>query len=674
MCGIAGFFDSQRNPLEHAAIIRDMLSTILFRGPDEIGYYVNDSAGFGTTRLSIIDLSTGSQPIADDTERFWIAYNGEVYNYLELRQELEQKGRKFRTGSDTEVVLQAWIEWGFDSLARLNGGYAFCIYDAVENSMVLVRDRFGKRPLFYGVTGNTVLFGSEMKAFTGWPGWNFQWDPAALHTVFSCWTPLPDDGCYRDVKQVMPGSCVILKNGEISCKRYWSPDLNPEPFGGSRSDAMERIRELLSESVRLRLRSDVEVGTYLSGGIDSAIVTRLAQNYTDRRIHTFSVAFGDSADYDESGYQMRLSEALGTEHHVLPVTLQEIAGRFPDALNHCEIPLFRTAFVPLYMLSEVVRESGIKVVLTGEGADEAFLGYDIFKEAHLLHRWNDMSTERRAEFITGMYPYLKHFSAANARFLVPIYERHAGPADGWSLSHSLRFGNSALSARLLKPFENGADRLRQHLEREHREFFGWEPVQRAQMLELETLLAGYLLSSQGDRSSLGHSVENRCPFLDYRVLEFAASLPLSMRLENGLKEKQILKDTFAELLPAEICARAKQPYRAPDAVSFLASTGQVEFIDAVLSPSELEKVDVLDSETCTRFVELMRNKSHDKISQSENQAFVLLLSISLLDGSFVRKSCDFRDSAVGSVPCTVFDRRSVAGNASPASASAVLSS
>lgn len=664
MCGIAGFFNSQRNPLEHESIIRDMLSTILFRGPDEVGYYINDQVGFGTTRLSIIDLSTGSQPICDASERYWIAYNGEVYNYLELRRELEALGRTFRTGSDTEVVLQAWIEWGFDSLARLNGGYAFCIYDAVESSMVLVRDRFGKRPLFYATAGNTVLFGSEMKTFSGWPGWQFQWDRQALQTVFTCWTPLPDDGCYQGVKQVMPGSCVYLKpNGQSYRKRYWHPQLNPAPFTGTKDEAMECIKTLLMDSVRLRLRSDVEVGTYLSGGIDSAVVTRLAQNYTNKRIHTFSVAFGDSADYDESGYQTRLSEALGTDHHVLRVSLDEIAKAFPDALNHCEIPLFRTAFVPLFMLSDAVRRSGIKVVLTGEGADEAFLGYDIFKEAYLLQNWSQMTAPERSEFITGMYPYLKHFTAANARFLVPIYERHSGEPDRWNLSHSLRFSNSSLSTRLLQPAANGEERLLRHLETEHANVFRWNAVQRAQLLELETLLCGYLLSSQGDRSTLGHSVENRCPFLDYRVLEFAASLPLSMRLANGLKEKQILKDTFAALLPAEISARSKQPYRAPDAVSFLSSASKHDFIDAALAPSELSKIEVLDTSTCLRFVDMLRAKPVDKISQAENQAFVLLLSISLLNNSFVERGRDFRDSTVGTVPATVFDRRSVAASA-----------
>ncbi|MBY0546074.1 MAG: asparagine synthase (glutamine-hydrolyzing) [Candidatus Obscuribacterales bacterium] len=657
MCGIAGFFNSERYPGEHETIVRDMLSTILFRGPDEIGYYINDTVGFGTTRLSIIDLSTGSQPICDETERYWIAYNGEVYNYVELRRELEACGRKFRTGSDTEVVLQAWIEWGFDSLARFNGGYAFCIYDAQENSIVLVRDRFGKRPLFYAKTGETVLFASEMKAFGSWPGWSYSWDAAALQTVFSCWTPLPSDGCYQDVKQVLPGCCVFVSGAKIEQKRYWQPDLSPRPFTGTKREAEEQIRNLLTESVRLRLRSDVEVGTYLSGGIDSAIVTKLAQNFTDKQIHTFSVAF-ESDEFDESGYQTRLSESLGTRHHVVKVVQDDIARNFPAALDHCEIPVFRTAFVPLFMLSNAVQKAGIKVVLTGEGADECFLGYDIFKEAHLLRSWSEMSAPDRGEFISGMYPYLKHFTAANARFLVPIYERHADDSMRWSLSHSLRFANSALSARLLRTGVGGEERLLQHMQSEHHGFFQWDAVQRGQMLEFETLLSGYLLSSQGDRSTLGNSVENRCPFLDYRVLEFAASLPLSMRLENGLKEKQILKDAFASMLPSEISARSKQPYRAPDAVSFLASTAKFDYIDDALSADELRKIDVLDQDTCLRFVELMRSKAHDKISQSENQAFVLLLSLSLLNYALVRHGRDFRNARVHSVPCTVYDRRS----------------
>lgn len=656
MCGIAGFYNSERHPGEHETIVRDMLSTILFRGPDEIGYYINDTVGFGTTRLSIIDLSTGSQPICDATERYWIAYNGEVYNYVELRRELEACGREFRTGSDTEVVLQAWIEWGFDSLAKLNGGYAFCIYDSHENSIALVRDRFGKRPLFYAHAGDTLLFSSEMKAFASWPGWSYSWDPAALQTVFSCWTPLPSQGCYQDVSQVMPGCCLFVNGSKIEQKRYWQPDLNPPPFNGSKAEGAEQIRKLLTDSVRLRLRSDVEVGTYLSGGIDSAIVTRLAQNFTDKQIHTFSVAF-ESDEFDESGYQTRLSQSLGTNHHVVNIVQDDIARVFPAALDHCEIPVFRTAFVPLFMLSNAVRQAGIKVVLTGEGADEGFLGYDIFKEAYLLQRWGELAAQERSDFITGMYPYLKHFTAANARFLVPTYDRHAGDSQRWSLSHSLRFANSALSARLLRTGTGGEERLLQYMEGEYPSFFTLDAVKRGQMLELQTLLAGYLLSSQGDRATLGHSVENRCPFLDYRVFEFAASLPLSMRLEQGLREKQILKDAFASMLPSEISERSKQPYRAPDAVSFLASASKFDYINDALSAEELGKIDVLDQETCLRFVELIRSKAHDKISQSENQAFVLLLSLSLLNHAFVKHGRDFRHARVHSLPCTIYDRR-----------------
>lgn len=658
MCGIAGFFACGTDPAMHERIIGEMLSTIVHRGPDEIGYYLDDHAALGCVRLGIIDLANGSQPMGDASQRYWIAYNGEVYNYLELRRELADLGCRFRTGSDTEVVQQAWIEWGFAALARLNGGYAFCIYDALERSITLVRDRFGKRPLFYAQHHAGWLFASEMKAFSVFPGWRFAWDADALRSVFACWTPLPDDGCYQGVRQVLPGCCVRFCDGQVTQQRYWRPDPAAAPFPGSRQEAEETIRSLLADSVRLRLRSDVEVATYLSGGIDSAAVTCLAQEQAGQRIHSFSVSFADP-DFDESAYQRRLSEALGTSHHVLTIEPGDIARSFPAALLQAEIPVFRTAFVPLHLLSAKVREHGIKVVLTGEGADEAFLGYDIFKEAWLLQHWATMSAEQRSDFVAAMYPYLKHFSKANARLLVPLYERQAQLAEHWSLSHATRFANSALAGRLLQAGSGGEARLQRHLAVQHPAFLDWSSVQRGQLIELATLLPGYLLSTQGDRATLAHGVENRCPFLDYRLFEFAASLPVELRLEHGLREKQILKSAFAEHLPPEIAARPKQPYRAPDAPAFLGQAGQVDEVDAALHPAELATIEVLDLGTSLRFLDMIRRKPPDRLSQAENQAFVLLLSLSLLNRSFVCQGHDFRQPRWHLLPRTIHDRRSL---------------
>jgi len=658
MCGIAGFFACGTDPAMHEQIIGEMLSTIIHRGPDEMGYYLDDHATLGSVRLSIIDLSTGSQPMGDASQRYWIAYNGEVYNYLELRRELADLGCHFRTSSDTEVVLQAWIEWGFAALARLNGGYAFCIYDALDRSVTLVRDRFGKRPLFYAQHRAGWLFASEMKAFSVFPGWRFAWDADALRSVFACWTPLPDDGCYQGVQQVLPGCCVRFCDGQVTQQRYWRPELAAAPFSGSRQEAEENIRSLLADSVRLRLRSDVEVATYLSGGIDSAAVTCLAQEQAGRRIHSFSVSFAEP-EFDESAHQKTLSEALGTSHHVLAIKPGDIARGFPAALRHAEIPVFRTAFVPLQLLSATVREHGIKVVLTGEGADEAFLGYDIFKEAWLLQHWATMDAEQRSDFVAAMYPYLKHFSKANARFLVPLYERQAQHAEHWSLSHATRFANSALAGRLLKTGSGGEARLQRHLVAQHAEFMTWSAVLRGQFIELTTLLPGYLLSTQGDRATLAHGVENRCPFLDYRLFEFAASLPVELRLEHGLREKQVLKSAFANRLPPEIAARPKQPYRAPDASAFLDQAGQVDEIDAALLPAELATIEALDLETSLRFLDMIRRKPPDRLSQAENQAFVLLLSLSLLNRSFVCQGHDFRQPGLRLWPRTIHDRRSL---------------
>ncbi|HEY9716781.1 MAG TPA: asparagine synthase (glutamine-hydrolyzing) [Trichormus sp.] len=635
MCGIAGFHSANFSNDRFERTIVDMLTRIQHRGPDESGYLFDEHGAIGSVRLSVIDLHTGSQPMHDPSGRYWIAYNGEVYNYKQLRERLKEQGYTFSTESDTEVVLVSYIAWGTSCFAKFNGGFALAIYDTQTHELVLARDRFGKRPLFYCTRGNEVFFASELKAFANIPGIEFKWDSEQLASIFLHWTPLPHQTGFKNIQQLPTAGMLIVKDGSIRVSRYAELEMTGETFTGTFDEAAEKTKSLLHESVRLRLQSDVEVGVYLSGGLDSSIVALLATQLNTQTVRTFSVSFADP-QYDESSYQQETSAFLGTQHTTLKVSGADIARDFPSAVFHAEVPLFRTALVPLMGLSSLVREHGVKVVLTGEGSDEGFLGYDIFKETYLLDRWHGLDAEARENLIKALYPYLPHYSADNIRSIAANYARFAAPGSAPYMAHSLRFSNSRLALRFL---HNGGDpdaAFTAHMREQDALFSQLNAVAKTQWLEFETLLSGYLLSSQGDRMALANGVENRCPFMDPQLLAWAFSLPLEYRLNGGTQEKHILKRAFARELPDSVISRFKRPYLAPDAASFLGENCP-DYLDGVLSLDELKKIDVLDSDFAAKFVDKLKNTEPSKIAPRDNQAFLLLLSLSLLDRYFVRK-------------------------------------
>lgn len=635
MCGIAGFAARSLKSEDSAEIILRMLGMIQHRGPDEQGYYVDGAVALGAARLSIIDGLTGQQPLADEAERFWIAYNGEVYNYLELREELLSLGHRFHTRSDTEVVLEAWKAWGTAAPERFNGGFAFAIYDSATGELALARDRWGKRPLYYTTGTGGLVFASEMKAFLEFPQIEFHWDPDRLRSLFTIWTPLPDETPFRGIHQVLPGTCLIVNHNVHQIVPYVRSRVPGTVRRTGVDDAPALARELLSNSVRLRLRSDVPVGTYLSGGLDSAIVTRLAQQHATRTVQTFSVAF-DEVAFDESGDQLSASRYLETRHSSLLVHAEDIGDAFPDAVWSAELPVFRSAFVPMFLLSRLVRKEGLKVVLTGEGADEVFLGYDIFREAAMRERWPLLTAGDRRIALSTLYGYEPHFHQANVAALSAVFAEHSRAPDSPLFSHEMRFANGRLAARLLGVGDWGAPAFTDWLTRQDPDFSSRSVLSRAQRLEFVTLLAGYLLSTQGDRMAMAHGVENRCPFLDPHVVEWAGSLPVDERLKTGFAEKWILRRAFANELPPAVLEKRKLPYRAPDAAAFLGGK-RPEYLEEMLSERALTAIGILDVPFTLRFVSRVLSLRGDRIAPRESQALLLLLSVSILDRYFVRR-------------------------------------
>ena len=636
MCGIVGFFNSAFDTNSYPETLCKMLSMIKHRGPDEAGYYFDEKVGLGSVRLSVIDINFGQQPMIDRTERYHIVYNGEVYNYIELRKELESLGFNFKTTSDTEVVLYSFIQWGTNSFSKLNGGFSFAIYDKLSSELFLVRDRFGERPLYYSNVGSSWIFASEIKSFLPYNSFQLEFDIDRLKSTFNIWTPLPDSSVYKNVFQVPIGGYVVLKtNSTPQINYYYSIDFNEQKYTGSENDAIENTKNILSDSVKIRLRSDVEVGTYLSGGIDSSIITSLVTRHSSKPIKTFSISFEDTA-LDESKYQKEVSDFLGTNHESIHITYDDITRSFRSALWHSEIPVFRTAFVPMYLLSKMVHKSGIKVVLTGEGADEFFLGYDFFKETLLRQNWNILNDEKKKSIVQSLNPF-EEFIHENALKLMAFYEKSTQEKHVGMFAHEQRFSSSSFNTRILKTVGDGLTYVKKYLELFKNNIESFSVIERAQWLEVQTLLSGYLLSTQGDRMSFSSGVESRLPFLDVNVVKWANSLPLELKLKDYREEKYILKKSFKGFLQDSILTKNKHPYRAPDASAFLHNDNPPDYLSLVLSKEELGKIDFINSDFAIKLIEKLKTTPKAQISNRENQAFIFLLSTVLINNDFIKQ-------------------------------------
>ncbi|MFY9239624.1 MAG: asparagine synthase (glutamine-hydrolyzing) [Roseovarius sp.] len=629
MCGIAGAIGPLLNGPHSERIVHAMLARIGHRGPDGAGYVIDDGIAMGTVRLSILDPNAGIQPMDDGAGRWWICYNGEIYNYRELRDMLVSLGHRFVTTCDTEVVLRAFIEWGVACLPKLNGGFAFSIMDRTTGDTYLARDRFGKRPLFISRQNGSIAFASEMKAFLDIPGFEFRPDTAEIASILGQWTPLPHQTGFEDIESLPMGHyAVITRDGTMTQNAYEALSFASETPVANEQEAKQAIRERLRRSVELRLRSDVPVGVYLSGGVDSAIVASLVCDVTGQAPSTFSVEFED-AEFDETADQLLVADHLGTSHHAQRISHADIANALPDAVYHAEVPTFRSAFVPMFLLSQRTRAEGIKVVLSGEGADEAFLGYDLFKETLLRSAWSQMDEDMRSARLGRLYPHLSHFGPADTAALSGLYAQFAQEQMAGLFSHEMRFQNGRFSARLLKDRTGPFDSI-QSLVAECRNYATFTPVQKAQWLEYKTLLPGYLLSTQGDRMALAHGVENRCPFLDPDVV--ALSNAVNLKFDDGFDEKRLLREAFRGRVPDAIVDKRKFPYRAPDAAAFAAT--RPDYLDAVLSEAELARLPHLDARFSARLADKVLNRASEDTSTKENQTFLYLLSMTLLHRQF----------------------------------------
>ncbi len=640
MCGIVGIIDNSP-PSSKVPLLRRMLGLIRHRGPDAFGIYVDDRVGLGSARLSILDLSGGDQPIHNEDKSIWIVYNGEVFNYPDLRADLEKKGHRFYTQTDTEVLVHLYEELGPEFFHHLNGQFALAIWDRRTKTLLLGRDRLGIRPLFYHLENGRLLFGSEIKTIFADSGIRREIDFQTVSDIFTCWSPLADATAFRDVYQLLPGRYAIFSNGKLTTHPYWQLSFARKDHGEKPlTECVEELTALLLDATRIRLRADVPVGAYLSGGLDSTYVTSLVKKHFNNQLRTFSVSFSDER-FDEAPFQEKAVQAIGTEHSMTRCTDQDIGENLPDVIWHTEVPMTRTAPVPLYVLSRLVRENNFKVVLTGEGSDEIFAGYDIFKEDRVRRFWaREPDSPIRPLLLKRLYPDIFVGDSGRAgAFLMSFFKRGLSRVDSPVYSHLVRWENTAqIKAFFSDEYRESAGKLDNFIDRVVAtlpdDYMTWDPLSRAQYMEITIFLSNYLLSSQGDRVGMGHSVEGRFPFLDYRVVEFAASLPPRYRL-NVLKDKFILRKSANGLIPSELAMRPKQPYRAPISRCFMGAQTP-DYVAELLSVDALRRTGYFNPGNVARLVDKCRKQEGALLSERENMAVVGIISTQLLEHQFIR--------------------------------------
>lgn len=649
MCGIAGIVALNANAAgpSRDALLR-MVGSLAHRGPDGQGVYRDQRAGLAHARLSIIDIAGGQQPLSDPEGPAWIVFNGEVFNYVELREQLTSLGHRFRTRSDTEVVVQAYRAWGEAAFERMNGQWALAIWDASDRRLVLSRDRTGICPLYICHHQDQLYFASEIKAiFAANPRIPRAIDPAGIDQTFTFWSTVPPQSVFRGITEIEPGHVRSYAREGVRDRAFWTPsypyrsEQHSHSSAACNDDVINAVRHALETATALRvLRSDVPVGSYLSGGLDSSLVAALGSRFAGRRFQTFSVRFAD-AEYDETSHQRLMARTIASEHHELMVTRQDIAEAFSKVIYHTERPILRTAPVPLFLLSKLVRERGVKIVLTGEGADEVFAGYDLFREGKIRRFWGrSPASMQRAALLKRLYPYISrspvHMQAVSLKF----FGHGISANDMPGFAHQPRWRSTSAIKRLFSADMRDAcsrrDPVAELLDDLHPDFLRWTPLAQDQYLESKTLLAGYLLSSQGDRMLMAHSVEGRFPFLDNDVVELANSLPDPCKL-HILDEKHVLKRAAQSQIPAEIVRRKKQPYRTPNALCFVGKDSP-SYVDEALSGACIRAANIFDPVAIERLRTKCRTHAQTgdgDLSNFDNMALVGVLSTQLLFQQFV---------------------------------------
>jgi asparagine synthase (glutamine-hydrolysing) len=584
MCGIAGFVESADTrsafgPDQSRGLIHRMCDVIRHRGPDDEGVFVDQGVALGMRRLSIIDLSTGHQPIHNEDRTVWIVFNGEIYNFRALRVELEAAGHRFYTSTDTEVIVHAYEQWGARAIGRLRGMFGLAIWDLNTRSLLVARDRIGIKPLYYAETGGRLYFGSELKSLLQASELPRELDLDALdHYLSFLYTPR-DGSIFRSIRKLPPGHLLTWQNGRLDVQRYWQLPAD-ETYTGSEREAVRDLREVLSDAVRSHLVSDVPLGAFLSGGIDSSLVVGLMAETSGARVKTFSIGFDEPA-FDELEHARRVAQHFGTDHHEFVVKPDGV-GILDRLVWHFDEPFADSSAIPTWYVSEMARQH-VTVVLSGDGGDELFGGYDRYvphPRVVAFDRYSPRALRRVAAIAAARLPH----GVRGKNFL-----RHVARDEQGRYLDAIRFFSadekpSLLSGDVTRHLDGPEpeSRLAAHFER-----YAHLPWPSQMMrFDAETYLPEDVLTKV-DRMSMAHSIESRVPLLDNEVIDFASSLPAAMKIK-GERRKHVLKEVAATLLPAEILNRRKQGFGVPLGTWFRGNLQEL-FADTLLSPTSLQR-------------------------------------------------------------------------------------
>jgi asparagine synthase (glutamine-hydrolysing) len=631
MCGIAGNISFSSNKISPRQI-GAMLHSIQHRGPDQYGIYMDDTAALGNSRLSIIDIQNGTQPIHNFNKTKWIVFNGEIFNYPELREELLNKHHTFYTQCDTEVLLHLYEEFGPEFLHKLNGQFAFTIWDRNKKELFAARDRYGIVPFFYYKTNLLLTFASEIKAILNAHPELKEFNIQSLRDLFTLWATLPGETLFTNIRELEPGHFFVFNKNDFYLKKYWDFPLIDDASKNETDlkKISNNIREIFYDAVKIRMRADVPVGSYLSGGIDSSLNTSLVKFNFNQRLKTFGIRFSDTA-YDEGKFQQIMAEYINTEHQEIFIGDHSISAHLEDVIWHTEKPLLRTAPVPLFLLSKIVRQNNTKVVITGEGADEIFGGYNIFREAKARAFWGrNPNSQLRAKLLLKLYPYI--FKDDKSKLTLKTFFGHnIENYDSPFYSHEIRWNNSKKLSRFLieqmHPANSSEENFKSSLPEE---FFRTDLLTRAQYLEIKLFLSGYLLSSQGDRMAMANSVEMRLPYLDHRLAEYLSFIPSRLKI-YGMNEKFLLKKTFRNDLPSEIIRRDKTPYRAPIKKVF---TQSKELNEKYLSKEAIKDSNIFDADKVHL---LMKKNDRSKyIDEWDNMSLSGIITTQIFCEKFIK--------------------------------------
>jgi len=541
-------------------LLQKMRDTLVHRGPDDAGIYADDRAGLAFRRLSIIDLAHGGQPMSDPTEMVWVVFNGEIYNYVELRSELEKKGCVFATSSDTETIVQGYLVYGLDVFRHLNGMFAIAIWDRRSGRLVLARDRAGEKPLHFTRTGDEFVFGSELKALLRHPAVSRKMNWEAFREYFSSGYISAPRTIYQGIEKLPAGHYAILENGRFSQQPYWTLDPSNR-FAGSHEDAVRECRQLLEEAVRIRMRSDVPLGGFLSGGIDSSTVVSLMAKMSSRPIRSFTITFGES-DFDESRYARQVADRWRTDHVEIALTPNAFLDHVETVLDDFDEPFGDSSALPTFLVSRVTRQH-VTVALSGDGADELFGGYWSYQSA-LAMQAKVSRVERWARPIAGLGIPITSRRSKIGRWLRLL---RMSPEDrflwGLDLFHPQPRArlDELLSDTAYKA--TGAQNEAGEAARQREMFrqFATDPVKGLQYRDAMRYMPDDILAKV-DRMSMLASLETRAPFLDHRLIEFAFSLPSEWHVTRQ-DTKRLLKAAIGDLLPPAILTRSKMGFAVP---------------------------------------------------------------------------------------------------------------